>query len=68
MIPFALELYRRHLEGESADALARQTGIPVDRIQQRLAIAAEYTARRERRNTKVAGGRSNHDEGQGLAA
>ncbi len=63
MIPFALELYRCHLEGESAEALARETGIPPDRIQQRLTVAAEYMARLEHRKTKVKRG-SNYDEGQ----
>ncbi len=60
MMPFALELFRRHLEGESVDALARETGIPAHRIQEWLTAAAAYMERwDERRKEKLARGGSN---------
>ena len=38
--PFALELYRRFLNGESAEQLSAELEIPVDRIELRLRVAA----------------------------
>jgi len=38
--PFALQLFRRHRDGESIEALALGLGIPEDRIRQRLRVAA----------------------------
>lgn len=37
--PFALQLFRRHRNGESVEALALGLGIPEDRIRQRLRVA-----------------------------
>jgi len=38
--PFALELHRRFLNGESAEQLSAELEIPVDRIELRLRAAA----------------------------
>jgi len=38
--PFALQLLRRHRNGESIEALAVGLGIPVDRVEMRLRVAA----------------------------
>lgn len=40
--PFAIELYQRYLEGESAEQLAHEMGIPLERIELRLQAAAIY--------------------------
>lgn len=51
--PFAVELYRRVLDGESAEELSRELGIPLDRIEQRLRAAEAYL--RQGRRTLTAG-------------
>jgi DNA-directed RNA polymerase specialized sigma24 family protein len=43
--PFAMEIYRRYLNGETVERLSKDLGIPVDRIEQRLRAAAAYSAR-----------------------
>jgi uncharacterized protein (DUF2267 family) len=48
--PFALELYRRFLNGESADHLAAELHIPLDRIEMRLHVAAMYMKMREEKS------------------
>ena len=40
--PFALELHRRFERGASAEQLAAELEIPVDRIKMRLRVAAIY--------------------------
>jgi DNA-directed RNA polymerase specialized sigma24 family protein len=40
--PFAVELYRRVLRGETAEDLSRELEIPLDRIEQRLRAAEAY--------------------------
>lgn len=40
--PFAVELYRRVLNGESAEDLCRELEIPLDRVEQRLRAAEAY--------------------------
>jgi hypothetical protein len=40
--PFALEIYRRFLGGESIHALSERLRIPEERIEQRLRAAAVY--------------------------
>lgn len=45
--PFALMLYRRYLEGETVEQLAAGLGIPEDRVEQRIRVAALYQARQE---------------------
>ena len=40
--PFAVELYRRAMSGESAEEISHETGIPLDRVQQRLRAAEVY--------------------------
>ena len=40
--PFAMELYRRHLRGETVQQLAGELGIPVERVEQRIRAAAFY--------------------------
>jgi DNA-directed RNA polymerase specialized sigma24 family protein len=47
LTPFALELYRRYLKGESVEELARGLAIPLKRIEQRLRAAEEYLKRRK---------------------
>ncbi len=46
--PFALEVYRRFLAGESIRVLAESLHIPEDRIEQRLRAAAVYFQERVR--------------------
>jgi len=46
-IPFALEVYRRYLNGESVEGLSRELGIPVERIEDRIRAAEAYLARRK---------------------
>mgnify|MGYP001361000467 CR=1 FL=1 len=38
--PFALQLFKRHRNGESVEALSLGLGIPEGRIRQRLRVAA----------------------------
>jgi hypothetical protein len=40
--PFALQLYRRFLDGESIAAIALDLGIPADRVEVRIRAAARY--------------------------
>jgi hypothetical protein len=40
--PFALVLYRRFLNGESAERLSEELDIPLDRIEMRLQAAAIF--------------------------
>lgn len=42
LTPFALEIYRRYLNGESVEQLSAELTIPVERIEQRLRAAEEY--------------------------
>ncbi len=44
--PFAFELYRRYLEGESVEELSRALNIPRERVRMRIRAAAEYERRR----------------------
>jgi hypothetical protein len=44
--PFALELFRRFLAGEQIEELAEQTGIPVERVAQRIRAADDFFDRR----------------------
>ncbi|MCZ2074540.1 MAG: hypothetical protein LC130_06000 [Bryobacterales bacterium] len=41
-MPLALELYEQYLKGKTPRRLALQTGIPLDRLEQRLRAAAAY--------------------------
>ncbi len=45
--PFAVELYKRYLNGETIDELSAELGIPADRITMRIQAAAEYVRRRQ---------------------
>jgi hypothetical protein len=40
--PFALMLYRRFLDGETVEDLAAGLGIPEERIEQRIRVAALF--------------------------
>lgn len=40
--PFALELYRRHLRGDTVENLSLELGIPKERIQLRIRAAAAH--------------------------
>ncbi len=55
MKPYALCLLERFEAGETVEELAEREGIPKERIQMRLAAAAEYVrirkARRDMSNT-----------------
>ncbi len=42
MEPFAVQLYRRLLQGESADRLSADLHIPLDRIEMRLRAAEKH--------------------------
>jgi DNA-directed RNA polymerase specialized sigma24 family protein len=52
--PFALMLYRRYLEGETVEQLAAGLGIPEDRIEQRIRVAALYRERQEAGHKAIA--------------
>jgi hypothetical protein len=52
--PFALQLFRRHRDGESIEALALGLGIPEERIRQRLRVAALLYDRRSARDSLFA--------------
>ncbi len=43
--PFAVQIYRRYLNGESIQQLADRLEIPVDRVETRIRAAAEYLRR-----------------------
>ena len=49
--PFALELHRRFVAGCQIEELAAQTGIPVERIAQRIRAADDYLDRGGRAET-----------------
>ncbi len=46
--PFALELYRRYLGGETIEELSTELGIPRERIEDRLRAAEAYVTRQAR--------------------
>ncbi len=43
--PFAVMLYQRYLDGETVEDLAAGLGIPEERIQQRIRVAALFQQR-----------------------
>jgi len=45
--PFALELYRRFLSGETVQQLSSELAIPAERIDRRIQAAAAYQARQK---------------------
>ena len=45
--PFAMEIYRRYVNGATVEELSVDLGIPVERIEQRLRAAAAYSERHE---------------------
>jgi hypothetical protein len=47
-VPFAFELYRRYLSGETVQQLSNELQIPADRIDQRIRAAAKYMERNQR--------------------
>jgi hypothetical protein len=47
--PFALQIYRRFLQGESVERLALALGISTERIAQRIRAARIYYDRKRRR-------------------
>jgi DNA-directed RNA polymerase specialized sigma24 family protein len=47
LTPFALEIYRRYLSGESVEQLSSELEIPLERIEQRIRAAEEYTRRQK---------------------
>ncbi len=53
--PFALEVYRRFLKGETIQEISLDLGIPADRIRQRVEAAAVY--RKREREAHSSGGR-----------
>ncbi len=42
LVPFALEVRRRYLRGETIEQLSAELGIPTDRIERRLRVAEAY--------------------------
>ncbi len=42
LVPFALEVRRRYLRGETIEQLSAELGIPPDRIERRLRVAEAY--------------------------
>lgn len=46
--PFAVQIYRRFLNGETVKQLARALGIPADRVEKRIHAAAEYLNHRRK--------------------
>ena len=46
--PFALQLYRRFLNGDTIAALALELGIPAERVEIRIRVAARYWQARYR--------------------
>ncbi len=48
MLPFALQIYRRFLNGETVEQIAASLEIPVERIEQRIRAAAEYSRRHDK--------------------
>ncbi len=49
MEPFAIQIYRRFLNGEPIARLAVELGIPRDRLEQRIRAARLYMERQRRR-------------------
>ena len=49
MEPFALEIHRRFTNGESAEQLSVELGIPLERIEIRLRVAAVYLELRQKK-------------------
>ncbi len=47
--PFALQIYRRFLDGETISALATELGIPPERVELRIRAAAIYYRAESRR-------------------
>ena len=43
--PFAIQLLEQHSSGKTAEQLARETGIPVERIEMRLRAAMAHLLR-----------------------
>jgi hypothetical protein len=43
--PFAVQIYRRYLSGETIEELSRELGIPRERIEDRIRAAEAYVAR-----------------------
>jgi hypothetical protein len=41
--PFAIQIYRRFLDGETIAGLALELGIPVDRVEIRIRAAALFS-------------------------
>ncbi len=58
--PFALQLFRRHKNGESVEALALGLGIPEDRIRQRLRVAELLYERQTVHDDLVLAGEIDH--------
>jgi DNA-directed RNA polymerase specialized sigma24 family protein len=48
LVPFALEIYRRYLNGETIEKLSAELGISVERIEFRIRAAEACLARREK--------------------
>jgi hypothetical protein len=46
--PFAIQIYRRFLNGETIAAIALELGIPADRIEVRIRAAARFCQARWR--------------------
>ena len=51
--PFALAVYRQFLNGESAEYLAAELDIPLDRIEMRLQAAVMYLKMRGEKGAAV---------------
>lgn len=45
--PFALQLYRRHANGETIEQLASDLGIPEERVAQRIRVAGRFLEHRD---------------------
>jgi hypothetical protein len=50
--PFALQLYRRFLDGDTIAELALELGIPAERIEIRIRAAARYWQTRKGEEVK----------------
>ena len=47
MTPFALEVYRRYVNGETIEELSTKLGIPLERIEFRIRAAEAYLERQK---------------------
>jgi DNA-directed RNA polymerase specialized sigma24 family protein len=47
--PFAVEIYRRFLRGETIRQLAARLDIPADRVETRIRVAARYLGEQYKR-------------------